>query len=99
MRRGSQQRTHLRKLIHEAIPSTFEKCLEERAVKNWQPSVHQDILLACLALASLVTERMQVSVVTCLHAGACTSCRHVHHVTLCRFPHARPLSSVSHCVR
>ena len=59
--RTSQQRVLLQKLIHEAIPQTFERCLEDPTVRRWQHSTQLYILNACMSLASLAVQQLEVS--------------------------------------
>lgn len=49
------------KLIREAIPSSFEKCIEDPCQGRWQDSVQIDIFVAAMQLIDLVIQRLQVN--------------------------------------
>ena len=53
----------INKLIREAIPSSFEKCVEDPCQARWMDSVQVDILVAAMHLVGLTVQRLQVSYV------------------------------------
>ena len=50
----------IHKLIREAIPSSFEKSVEDPCQSRWTDSVQADILFAATQLIDLIVQRLQV---------------------------------------
>ncbi|KAK9798582.1 hypothetical protein WJX73_003480 [Symbiochloris irregularis] len=53
------ERNLITKLIREAVPSAFEKCVEESCQSRWPENIQIDILVAGMQLLDLVIQRLQ----------------------------------------
>jgi hypothetical protein len=60
---------YVRRLTREAVPSTFEKCLNDHALNGWKDNIQSDILEATQALIDLLTTRLRLHLAQ-LSAGA-----------------------------
>ena len=53
------------RLIREAIPSSFEKCVEDPCQTRWSDAVQMDIYYAAMHLIDLIIQRLEVRVCSC----------------------------------
>lgn len=50
----------MKRVLREALPQAFSKCLDDSAVLNWQRDTQVEIFGALLALAELAVQQLKV---------------------------------------
>lgn len=66
---STEERTLIRRLVVDLLPSTIEKCMQEPYVRQWSANIQRDIMSMAIATISLAKMRLQEAALQPLTVG------------------------------